>query len=555
MMKNLFRYIGGGIAALLFFCNVPAAQAANPVTIANIISVAQLTGGNWSGSPYLNLISYVAGKNKGGGLLYLVASDTTSATNFCTIFVDAAGNRFYREAASRLEAYQCGALGDGATTGVDGPALQHGIDAIRNGTVIGGTSPAPAGDFYVNSGHYLTAGTILNFGSTTPGTYGNISMIMHGAGRYATTIQNSAPGTSCAIDLYTAGPSVTISDMFVSVQGSSSNCSIDVEGNGQILTRLGVDSTGGIKFTSATDVQATDILADQPNGFVITLVGVNSDINIQGVESFGGTSQTNAGGILCNGASRAITISGYIANFLQGAGLTVAGGCKMSLDSYYMDSANNTSGGFPSIAYGIQATGVGTILTLGTGTVTGFQSNGLNIGTGATVIDNGASFIGNVLSTTVSDKYEVSITGGTSADTNYYKTGGRITGGSANEVGLVHIIGNTTGRLSLVGVRMDTAISSAIVVQNSAGPVNYFQLKDCDITNVNTGNSAANTPVSIGATTIATVNGNNINPANTVTSAITFNSGSTGIFTYNASHFGAFPANAGTVYSVGNVNY
>jgi hypothetical protein len=571
-MKNLLRYLGGGALALLLFCNVPVYQghtalfemrvaeaAVNPAWVRSIDSIAQLTGDGWSNYPYLNLTSYVAGKNKGGGLLYLATTGNASTTNFCTVFVDTAGNGFFREKASRLEAYDCGALGDFVQN--DGPALQHGIDAIRTGSVT--SNGAGVGDFYVNAGHYLTTGTLLNFGSITDGAPATgVSMSFHGAGAYSTLIQNSDAGSNCAIDVFTSGPSITISDMKVTRPGGAGSCSIQIQGNGQRLHNVVVDGVSGILIAGATDVQVTDVLGDQPNGFVLNIDGTvrpNSDINVQGIESFGGTSQTNSGGILCNGTNRAIAISGYIANFLQGAGLTAENGCKMSISSYYMDSFNNTSGSFPSVAYGIQATGTGTLLTLGTGTVTGFQSNGLNIGAGATVIDNGANFIGNVLSSTTADKYEVSMSSGTGTDAGYYKTGGRISGanafGSTNEIGLIHIIGNTSGRLSLVGVKMDTAIGGAILVQNSAGPVNYFQLKDCDITNVNTGNSAANTPVAIGATTLATVSGNNILPANTVTSAITFNNGTNGIFTYNASHFGAFPANAGTVYSVGNVNY
>lgn len=150
-MKNLLRYIGGGVTALLFFCNVPvyqghtglfhlrAAEAAvNPNWIRSIDSIAELEARDWSNYPYLNVLSYVAGKNKGGGLLYLNSTDTTSATNACTIFLDTSGNRFYREMAGPLSLPQCGALGDGATDDTAASVAAMTVGAANNLTVDGG---------------------------------------------------------------------------------------------------------------------------------------------------------------------------------------------------------------------------------------------------------------------------------------------------------------------------------------------------------------------------------------------------------------------------------
>lgn len=559
-MKNLLRYIGGGILALLIFCNVPVYQghtalfemrvaeaAVNPAWVRNIGSVAELTGKDWSNYPYLNLTSYVAGKNKGGGLLYLATTGNASTMNFCTVLVDGGGNGFFREQAGAFYSSQCGALGD--NTADDTLPLQHGLNTIENGPVVNTIQGATGGEFVVDPGTFRVT-TSLNYGGS--GLINN-GMIFRGSGR-GSTVLFMPSGSGCVINDYTFDASSTLSDMFLVNNGGAGSCGVDVRGNGQTIERLWLDALAGIQFDGASDVQVSNILCDQCNASVLNFVatvGIASNINVQGVEAFGGTTQTFANGIGCVGAHHDIVISGFITNFLAGDSIIMSGGCQMTVDAYNLNSSNNTAAGAPATQYGITASGSGTKLTLGTGVITGMQAAGIQIDSGATVIDSGATIFNNVNSASATDLAEISIT-----NANYYKTGGSIAGGTGHETELVHIIGNNAGRLSLVGVPMQNSAGGAVLVQNGGGgSVNFAQIKDCDILNTNTANSVTNTPIAIGATRLAIVSGNNIAPTNAVTAAIAFNSGTNGIFTYNAASSGTFPANAGTSYSVGNVNY
>lgn len=78
--------------------------------VTGVSTVTALRAGVYSNHAYISLNGYASSGDGGGGLLALSEADTTSDDNDCTIFVDAAGNRFYRILSpnSVLTSSQCG---------------------------------------------------------------------------------------------------------------------------------------------------------------------------------------------------------------------------------------------------------------------------------------------------------------------------------------------------------------------------------------------------------------------------------------------------------------
>lgn len=62
-----------------------------------------------------NVAAWYAGGTAGGGDFQYISTDTTSSDNSCTIIVDAASHRWYRQLQGLLQVTQCGAKGDGTT--------------------------------------------------------------------------------------------------------------------------------------------------------------------------------------------------------------------------------------------------------------------------------------------------------------------------------------------------------------------------------------------------------------------------------------------------------
>jgi hypothetical protein len=91
--------------------------AANPQSsnVVSMPSVSALRAGNYSAYKSMYLSGYYSASTQGGGPLTLDASDTTTADNGCTVFVDAHGNRFKRQVSGPVNVQECGAKGDGTT--------------------------------------------------------------------------------------------------------------------------------------------------------------------------------------------------------------------------------------------------------------------------------------------------------------------------------------------------------------------------------------------------------------------------------------------------------
>lgn len=573
-MKKSVWFLSGLLSSALFFCQVQvyhghtllfgaryAMAAYNPAWVTSVDSAFLLTSGNWSNYPYVNLTSYVLSKNKGGGLVALNSSDTTSAQNACTIFVDSVGNRFYRELTGPLTAFQCGALGD-STNGSDGTddtsALQAGINTIVNGPIVNGFQQAPGGEFAMGAGTFRITST-LAFG---PGLLRNVGAWFHGAGNGATVLWLQPNGTACAINDYTFDASSTISDMLIVGGGGAGGCSVNVQGNGNRLHDLWLDAQFGILVTGATDVQMHDILCDQCQGAGIQITDsaglISSQIAITNFEAFGGNFQTNTRVINCTGAHHGITFSGVVGNVITGAGIALFNGCNMSVSNYSLDAVH------PSIGDLTTNRGVwvdsGSTLTLGFGSITGFNAEGIFVGGGGTVYDGGAQVRTNVNSGTAVNPYEVAINNG-----SYFKSSGFIEGGTNIEAGLV-LMGTTgtvpagAGKLGIgPGVQMFNSKGTAVTIIGNANPVVSVVIDGVTIDQVNVGNNAGNTPILITGTSgvnVANITNNIITQAFTTTHAIDAAT-ATGFlnFSNNLSLFGTFPSTAGNIVSTNNRNF
>lgn len=104
---------------------------ANSVTVTSgaytVNSVNTLRSTDLTNSGSVILQGWYAGSSLGGGNLVYVSSDTTSSDNGCTIFIDSANHRFYRQIpATGLSVADCGAKGDGTTN--DTAAIQATIN-------------------------------------------------------------------------------------------------------------------------------------------------------------------------------------------------------------------------------------------------------------------------------------------------------------------------------------------------------------------------------------------------------------------------------------------
>lgn len=112
-MKNLFKSLA---FALALIAPVPAVAQPNPNAVVTVANVAAITGRNLLGTPYIQLQGYYAANDGGaGGLLTYVSTDTTSAHNGVTIFVDSAGHRYYRAKNTPISVLEGGAKCDGTT--------------------------------------------------------------------------------------------------------------------------------------------------------------------------------------------------------------------------------------------------------------------------------------------------------------------------------------------------------------------------------------------------------------------------------------------------------
>ena len=154
--------------SLLIFCSFMAmgfsvlAQS-TPATVYVVASVPALRVGNFTSYPNLRLTGWNTLADGGEGDLVLDPSDTSTADNSCTVYVDSVGNRFKRmmenNAKNEINLYQCGAYGDG--THSDTAAIKNAINAVAAvGVPYGGNF----GRIKCPAGVFLTSGNIIPAG-------------------------------------------------------------------------------------------------------------------------------------------------------------------------------------------------------------------------------------------------------------------------------------------------------------------------------------------------------------------------------------------------------
>jgi hypothetical protein len=132
------------ILALLLLLAPSIALAASPITVP---SIAALRAGNFLNSPSVQITSWYAGLNKGGGILTYDSTDTTTADNSCTVFVDGASHRFKRPINGPLDVTMCGVKADGSTN----DAAAFNLAYVAASTTPLKTLTAPCGTIKVNS--------------------------------------------------------------------------------------------------------------------------------------------------------------------------------------------------------------------------------------------------------------------------------------------------------------------------------------------------------------------------------------------------------------------
>lgn len=172
-MKNIYRLFALAVVALVFATS-PGNAANNPANIPNIPSIAAMQALGAASPQYatINLQSYYAGLNKGGGIFQWAAGSTATGDT-CTIFA-ASGvstGRWIRQGINALDITMCGAYADGS----------HADQAaITQAGVVASTSPyktvtLPGGHIIISSSITAATGVIYRGqgmgapGATLPG--------------------------------------------------------------------------------------------------------------------------------------------------------------------------------------------------------------------------------------------------------------------------------------------------------------------------------------------------------------------------------------------------
>jgi len=299
---------GGGVGTSVF-----------PTIVDNVAALrtTNLTGkGN-----DITLTSYYTGGLTGGGPLQLVGSDTTSTDNGCTIFVDSAGNRWYRQIGpAGLGVDQCGAKGDGTTddtTKVQAainlacanpntaafpitipPSFTLGITAALSfkgcySLVFGGTTGVSSSTHTPQIKWIGTAGAgpMLSVNQTDTGTFHHFVLSDHVATPVDVVIEDTETGsitttntTNQFDDIYIAGP-ITADGNFVGIRIGQG----DVVGNADIgrFDKITINCGGAAPTTNTSNGVGFRFVSSSAEPFVdritnYTIVGCSRGIDVEG---------------------------------------------------------------------------------------------------------------------------------------------------------------------------------------------------------------------------------------------------------------------------------
>lgn len=304
------RTIGAVLFGLLAvsLSNLPADAAVTAIS-----SIAYLRSNNLVSTPDIWVQGYYGLGTNGGGSLSYVSSDTTSADNGCTIFVDSASHRFYRVPAPSQEgisAYQCGYVGNGAShplsgyfstlpaakavypfvstlsDEMDGVAIQAAIYSVSPLTSF---NPAHSPSDYFKYGGTVFVPTGLGFFNQT--IYLNFQVRL-------TAIGTPVPGSGLA----TQNPC----NNFSAATGASVLC---WTGSSQ---GIGIDATGFYKYTTNPSLSGTATGGSAQSGFTLATITFNASA-VPGIANgtFAGSVITVTGGTGSSNSPRLILSGSY----------------------------------------------------------------------------------------------------------------------------------------------------------------------------------------------------------------------------------------------------
>ena len=235
----------------------------NPNVLETRSNIAALRANASSEFPLIYLPCYTTLGDNGGGTFWLNSSDTTSSDNNISIFVDAAGNRWYRQ----FQGYVTPEMG-GWVTGT----MSTGNTAIFN--AVTKYSYQTKLKMRLGAGNYKLNGTwnCTYTPATGAAVSSNSGFVVEGAGGNQTFISFNMPTPNAGIGWDLTGASqCTFRDFAIGcvdvINGTPTN-------TGPLVTALfGAENSSGFIFSGIMDFHRVVFFNNAPNGYTLYWAG------------------------------------------------------------------------------------------------------------------------------------------------------------------------------------------------------------------------------------------------------------------------------------------